>query len=273
MRMRYGLTYEESPDWQRYANVLTGYRAGGNYWQATASLFRWHTETLNAWSMIAISATRIGCFVHYLLDTRAARDDEPSDTWIFTILLMSSLLHLPFTVGFHLFMPISAETCHLWRRLDVVAIFYTTAMVTFCSAWYTFPACSFVVWMTVTVYIAQTSASKFWSYDVSQKLNPIRQAGFVGATCMCAWLPMVIGSRWNRQEWTMSTTGATLVGVGLFGGGAAYGLGIPEVWSPGTFDTFGHSHQVMHVGIFMVKLGEFLYVYGRDFSARALRTS
>jgi predicted membrane channel-forming protein YqfA (hemolysin III family) len=50
---RTGLAFHDAPDYVRFPCLLTGYRSGGTYARNLLALFQWHTETLNAWTMIA----------------------------------------------------------------------------------------------------------------------------------------------------------------------------------------------------------------------------
>jgi hypothetical protein len=112
-----------------YPYVLRGYRAGGTHRGALASLFEWHAETLNAWTMIWGAAISAALLARALGALRAAgvqaRGYWPAapDAAAFVLLTAATLLHAPFSVGFHLFRGISRDVYSLWRRLDQVAIF------------------------------------------------------------------------------------------------------------------------------------------------------
>jgi len=122
-----------------YPYVLRGYRTGGSYRRCLAALFEWHAETLNAWTMIAGACIAVGLLYHALNELAAA--DGPgshsthsmhsgsswwpriSDQVPFWLLAGSTVVHAPFSVGFHLFRGMGRDVYNLWRRLDQVFIF------------------------------------------------------------------------------------------------------------------------------------------------------
>jgi predicted membrane channel-forming protein YqfA (hemolysin III family) len=139
--------------------VLRGYRAGGTYARCLASLFEFHTETLNAWTMVWGSVVSVALLAHALgvlgrADAAAAaaaasgssgggaaaaaaaaggwhgfrRGLPGGDAAPFWVLTASTLLHCPFSVGFHLFRGMSPRVYNLWRRLDQVFIYQVGAL-------------------------------------------------------------------------------------------------------------------------------------------------
>lgn len=55
--MRIGLHAHDVPHGLRLAGILTGYRQGGTYGECLLSLFSWHNQTLNSWTMILGKST------------------------------------------------------------------------------------------------------------------------------------------------------------------------------------------------------------------------
>lgn len=155
----------------RYPYVLSGYRSGGTYARCLLSLFEWHTETFNAWTMIAGSSLSIfllyralgimhagppaapephqasgsqqgagitgytppGYFTSGYTTSRGYTSGSlgssssywegiPDEVpiWLMTV---STLLHAPFSIGFHLFRGMRKDVYNLWRRLDQARLF------------------------------------------------------------------------------------------------------------------------------------------------------
>jgi len=97
---------------------------------------------MNAWTMIWASCLSVFLLHRALgwLSTAAAADElrdgsgggggmqsyrGPAlpDSLPFLLLTAATLLHAPFSIGFHMFRGICAHTYNLWRRLDQVFIF------------------------------------------------------------------------------------------------------------------------------------------------------
>lgn len=68
-----------------------------------------------------------------------------------TCVYLSSLVHLPFSVGYHLFMPMSVEISNKWRNLDITFIYVASIFLTYGLSYYVFP-------MYVTLFLTMVSA-------------------------------------------------------------------------------------------------------------------
>jgi predicted membrane channel-forming protein YqfA (hemolysin III family) len=55
---------------------------------------------------------------------------------VFPCFTLSAVLHLPFSVGYHLFMSMDEHTFNVWRRLDIMAIFNVSILLTFSLPYY-----------------------------------------------------------------------------------------------------------------------------------------
>jgi hypothetical protein len=135
---RTDLTRDEAPSFATYPFVLRGYRSGGTYARCLQALFEWHAETLNSWTMIwgALAAVALLCLA--LRALAAAEQDGAHgeggwwpgapDCVPFWLLSASTVLHAPFSVGFHLLRGMRKDVYNLWRRLDQVFIFQVGAL-------------------------------------------------------------------------------------------------------------------------------------------------
>ena len=97
---------DEAPPHVTYPHVLTGYRIGGDYKRCLRSLFEWHAETVNAWSMIVASLVNVALLAYVGYSGPA------------TLICLSVVLQTPVSVGFHLFRGMNESSYQLWRKLD-----------------------------------------------------------------------------------------------------------------------------------------------------------
>lgn len=80
--------------------ILSGYRVGDTTSDAILSLFRWHNETLNAWSLIIIPVVSIVMYITHLCS--GTLSGTMVDYIILGLIPLHTILHAPFSVGNHL---------------------------------------------------------------------------------------------------------------------------------------------------------------------------
>ena len=114
------LDLSDAPVWSHIPYVKSNYRPVSTYKECIQSLFQWHNETSNVWTMILINFASLLTCVYIILVLK------PPVYWPFILLYTSSLVHLPFTVGYHLFIPVSQDVCIFWYKLDFSFIFVGT---------------------------------------------------------------------------------------------------------------------------------------------------
>ena len=131
-----------APQWTTYPSVGVNkktYRKSKDYptYDAClASLFEWHTETLNAWTILAHGAIHVALFSFFL----ASRTLRGVDLALFLTHTLVIAAHALLATGYHLFMPISIETHLLWRRLDAVGAYASFTATAALLTYYAFPA-------------------------------------------------------------------------------------------------------------------------------------
>lgn len=96
------------PDYLKSEGIQTGYRICKDYKSCLKSLFYFHNETANCWTMI-ITAIMSTCFFIFAVN----QIDSKIDQIPFILFWLSCVLHLPFSVGYHLFGCIDATTHNL----------------------------------------------------------------------------------------------------------------------------------------------------------------
>lgn len=238
--LKYNLTRDQVPKWLQFPHLTTQYRHGGNYWSCCKSLFAWHSETINAWTMICGNIFSFAALLYVL------NIDQPSNInkIPFITFWLSAALHAPFSIGYHLFMPISESTCNTWRKLDISFIYITTFLLTFSLSYFTMPLCLTILFTTTSTAVATYALSKNFNNVLHRSLN----VKLVGCNMIIYMMPMILTGRFLP------------VLASLAIGGFVYANCIPECYSHGTFDLVGRSHQIMHVCIIIAHVYEFWFI-------------
>lgn len=114
-----------APSWTVEPYIDVGYReAGGTRASRLADLFRPHNKLLNAWTMIA----------NLVLSALLFRTLPREAHWHGTLLFLTCAYHAPFSIGYHLFAPISERTCERWKAKDERAILRSSIGMAFAFA-------------------------------------------------------------------------------------------------------------------------------------------
>lgn len=248
----------DAPTYMHYPFVTGMYRTGGNHMDCWRSLFSLHTETVNIWSMIFISVLSI--FATSFVSTMYL---DANSIPIFVIFTLSAVLHLPFSVGFHMFMPINIKVFNLWRRLDVLAIFAVSVLLTFSLAFFAMPWWGCLMNTLAASIVALYAMFSFWRIPDDHELDSTKHALFVGCIILCYWFPMAYGLIRDAVGCQFTLSSATAVGVfiSLVCAGYCFATAFPQRLAPGWFNVWGHSHQMMHVGVVIAHMLEFLFIW------------
>lgn len=151
---------ERAPPWTTYPDVgkdAKVYRKSeghhDTYVACLASLFEWHTETLNAWTILAHGALQVSVFFYFLV----SRELRGVDLALFMTHAIVVGVHSIFAAGYHLFMPMSLETHLVWRRLDGFGAYASFTSTGFLLSYYAFPRVVFYCLLGFSLLV-QTSA-------------------------------------------------------------------------------------------------------------------
>lgn len=261
--MQYGLHVSQVPAWLRFEELTTHYRLGpATYAQALCSLFRAHNECINAWTMIVASVLSTVALAYVLAVVKPTRGD---DLVPFVALWFSAMIHLPFSVGYHLFMPISPDACNLWRKLDIAAIFASSCVLTFAIGYFVLPKTLLVAITLCAALVTVIAWARIARFSMSTPLEKRSLATFIGSIVLIYLAPMLLQSARDLvrlRRVTMPVAATLGVLVSLFVGGMTYVTSFPERFFPGTFDLVGSSHQIMHVAIAAAHMCEFAFILG-----------
>lgn len=248
----------EAPAHAVYPFVTGAYRKGGSYIDNVWSLFHLHTEFVNAWTMIIASVGSIMATTYVstkFLDTEAIP--------IFVIFTASAVLHLPFTLGYHLFMSMDEHTFNVWRRLDVIAIFNVSVLLTFSLSYFVLPWWGCLLNTAAAALIAATATISVWKTPVDHVIDGSQQSKFVGSIIACYWFPLAFALVRDTcaHMFTLSSASAIGVSMGLIFSGWAYASWWPQKRAPGKYNVWLHSHQMMHIGVMVCHALEFVFIW------------
>lgn len=246
---------DQVPEWLTFPFIEKGYRYqnDASYQTLYKSLFTLHNESVNIWTMIIANIISINLLAYSISTT------HHSHWHAFIALYLCSFIHLPFTVGYHLFLPKSPETYNIWRKLDLSFIFISSIFLTYALSVH---ALSFIA--TYFLCLSSIFCTLFAIRHISklkpkQKLDKITHTCFISTIVLIYLTPMVITCfKSNSHIFTVCTI--TTI-ISLLGGAFAYAFNIPERFCPGCFDFFGSSHNIMHIGLIIAHIFEFIFIY------------
>jgi len=116
-------------------------------------------------------------------------------------------------------------------------------------AFYCRPVVQQVYW---TINFCSASAAAFKLFDTGGGGNRVRtlRGGVFGLLTVSAMLPLfhsAIGMGWARAREQLGAVWYPAEGLSLLVGVCLFVRRIPERFSPGSFDIWGHSHQLFHI--------------------------
>ena len=258
-KYRIGLTKEQAPPYVTYPFVLRGYRTGGSYKRCLQSLFEWHAETMNAWTMI-VGAIISTCL---LLWTWSSLELNFTTGLPFIALTTSVWVHMPFSVAFHLCRGMNPQVYNLWRRLDQVFIFQVSILLTFGISYHVYTWKGIAANTFAAFVVAQLATVDVWNLSPTYQRNRNHMVIFVGSIVMCYWFPMLYQAvaDFLQGHFTEAAALAAATFAVLQLGGVIFAAGFPEKYFPGVFDAIGYSHQLMHVCASLAHILEYRFLY------------
>ncbi|SCU79522.1 LANO_0A06546g1_1 [Lachancea nothofagi CBS 11611] len=254
-------TWDEIPEWQKdNEHILSGYIfETKSFRSCIKSLFYLHNESVNIYTHLlpGICFFLVAIFNQYAIEhfeTTRLIDYIMIDLFFlggFICLMMSSLFHC---LKCH-----SIEVAVFGNKLDylgIVALVVSSMVSILYYGFYDYwPFFLIFSGITVTFGIACAVVSLGDTFR-SREWRPYRASLFV-AFGLSALLPVIAGilhygfhATWAKIQlkWLI------LEGVFYILGAVLYGVRFPERISPGTFDMWGHSHQLFHVLVVIAAL-------------------
>mmetsp|Transcript_12051 Transcript_12051/g.21807 ORF Transcript_12051/g.21807 Transcript_12051/m.21807 type:complete len:310 (+) Transcript_12051:207-1136(+) len=237
--------FQNAPCYLRRDYVLTGYRVGGSYSTALQAMLnpfqlQLHNEFWNAWTMVLGVLFSTWCFVSKFQTLPAS--SRPTAVLLWTVVVT----HFPFSFGLHSFIGISESARRTWRTLDVFMIELNSAILAIALGNLVFrDSVSFLGYSALNtsvflfnVYTTMISR-RIWNIPKKQLSRDIRNQVVIYL------LPMIFQSLYFRDYEAAEITIATCIIIAI--GGFLYANHIPERIVPGGFDSFGCSHNLMHI--------------------------
>ncbi|KAI8624633.1 hemolysin-III channel protein Izh2 [Xylariaceae sp. FL1651] len=254
------LLWDELPHWRRdNAFILSGYRSTSNsYMSSLLSTFSVHNESVNIWTHAVGSLVFVPLAVWYLYAEIAPRypGAGPGDELVFACFLGGAALCLGMSATYHALSNHSEAVAKWGNKLDysgivclivgsyVPALYYGLFCRPVLMSMYLYGICLLGIGCGVVSWV-EKFRTPLW--------RPYRAAMFVGlgvsgVVPVCHGL-MIYGYRSLNER--MGLNWVLLQGVLYIFGAFLYAVRWPERNSPGTFDIWGHSHQLFHILILL----------------------
>ena len=227
----------------RFPHIHNGYRDNYTYISCLWSLFQWHNETLNIWTMICSLCLGAHLYIYYL--------NFSENRLALTAFFLGQLIHNPVSICYHLFMPVSHV---LLRKLDRAAIVFMNICATWAVLYAMFNEYANVITVILSV-ISIRLLAKTWNIRTSDRitlLDPIL------TSALGYYIPVTVYSFMYSKHWVIKAA-APLMYLSHGLGATVYVKHWPQKWWPGSFDYGFHSHVLMHILVFACY--NFGYVY------------
>ncbi|KAI0879393.1 hemolysin-III channel protein Izh2 [Hypoxylon argillaceum] len=254
------LLWDELPHWRRDNGfILSGYRPASNsYVSSFLSALSVHNESVNIWTHAVGSLVLVPLAVLYLYAEIAPRYPSagPADELVFACFFGGAALCLGMSATFHTLSNHSESVAKWGNKLDYSGI-VCLIVGSFVPALYYGLFCKPVL-MKVYLYgifvLGLGCGVASWVERFrTPRWRPYRAAmftglGISGVIPVCHGLTIYGYQSMNERmglNWILLQGGLYIFGAFL------YAVRWPERSSPGTFDIWGHSHQLFHILILL----------------------
>lgn len=232
-------------EWMKFPHIEKGYRTGvTNYKHALFSLFSIHNESVNAWTMITSNFIACGLFFYTVKYIN-------TDLTPFIIFFLASCIHLPFSVGYHLFLPISEKTRDFWRKLDITFIFISGTLFAFAFGYFVFDIHILLFFILIGVCLT-------CKYISLQTFNRTQITKLIGLIVLLYLFPMFFKAI-RDMDLTAFIYGISVT-ILLTISALCYATSWPECSYTGTYDIIGNSHNILHMGIMIAYILEYMFI-------------
>lgn len=212
-----------------------------------------HMETVNIWTHFLGSAAFVVTGVMLYQYTSAARSPRLSrgDNIAFGTSLTATVLCFALSATFHTLRSHSYHVHHFWGKMDILGICVLAVGNGMSMTYYAFycsPSTQRTYWAVNAVSAGAAAVTLFDTGGGGNKMRNLRGGVFslLAISCMMPAFHSVSLLGWDQAcgeigvKWYLAEALTLLWGVGMFVGR------IPERLSPGSFDIWGHSHQIFH---------------------------
>lgn len=155
-----------------------------------------------------------------------------------TITKVLCLVHVPFSVQYHLSKDVSETIKYKTRKRDILFVFIASVFLTFSLGAFTLPL---GITMALTCYSAYLAIRIALEYNGTNG-NKNELVMLMSQTIAVYLTPVIIGTLYYKTN----PIYLFIIVLSLIIGACVYTYSVPEKWQPGKFDFFGSSHQLMH---------------------------
>lgn len=253
----------EAPVWTTYPNILSGYRNNevySSYSVCVHSLFEFHTETGNVWTMILAIITSMTLYIYAEVSLRLNKNDRA----IFVCFMLSCVLHAPLSIGYHLFMPISPDINLTWRRLDTGGVFVVSVLLTFALGRPVLPTP-----ILFAVILSSTTTAALGVKEVlSWQSDKVIERKYLSRLISCAVLNYLFPTMYYVVRHLISNNSLDFSCIAVLGmiisltsGCIIFDYGFPQnIYKGKSLIT---SHQIMHLSLVSAHLCEYAFIFSR----------
>ena len=244
---------EHVPSWLHVPHITSGYAIPTK--SAKSLLFSIHNQTINAWSIMFSAIVSIALYIWLLTNHKL----DNTQFIVFTSFLISCIIHTPFSVANHILRHQGKLAYSYWKSMDIMFIFIASIFLTFSLSFFIFPLMITMGLVALSIFIAIYAYRNMLNnkyYGLGAKTNKTKHIMCVLMAIVPYIIPIIYGAI-VRPELRKLAYGIIAT---LFLCGVIYGTAIPERFFPATFDIVGASHQILHIGVLLAHVMEFIFI-------------
>lgn len=256
--MLYNLRDDEVPEWLRSPYLTSGYRYGGTLKECYLGLFRWHNETLNAWTMLASLFTGSFLMMYYL----SSGDIKGWNKVPFLTHWLCQAIHHPFSINYHLVIAHSKEVAYRARKYDMSLICLLTLSGTFCVTWVSWGQTIGLLITLMNVPFCVYGINQIFALQPGKPLNKLKVTMTFGITLLVYYIAVISNgykALINNDLNMMPVTGLMISVFGHITSTGMYVAHFPERFTTPVFNNWITSHILFH--ILITGVYNFCYVY------------
>ncbi|KAI1264269.1 hemolysin-III channel protein Izh2 [Xylariaceae sp. FL1019] len=254
------LLWDDLPHWRRdNAYILSGYRPSTNsYLTSLSSAFSIHNESVNIWTHAIGALVFVPLAMSYLYAQVVPRYPSagPADEFVFSCFFSGAALCLGMSATFHTLLNHSEAVAKWGNKLDysgivclivgsyVPALHYGLFCLPALKTMYLYAICILGLCCGVVSWVDKFRTPQWRPYRAAMFVG----LGVSGVVPVCHSL-IIYGYESLNQR--MGLNWVLLQGALYIAGSCLYAARWPERTSPGSFDIWGHSHQLFHVLILL----------------------
>lgn len=249
--MKYNLLYERVPSYMRTPFINSGYRLGGTSKEALISLFKWHNETMNAWTLLVIPI--ISTIIYSFLYFNGFLTNY-KDILVLFLMPLHTIIHAPFSVCNHLMSPLDIKTHYWWRHCDVAGTHFSSFLLSIPLTFYVFSHYAIILYLVQGLVSGMLIYYEYIQYLNDRRgWNRVFKVSLVTLEVTLYLLPVIY----------TNTIYSYLIPLVLLFGGICYGFHIPERLVPNKFDILLQGNTIMHLTLLIAHLLEYSFILDR----------